>query len=92
MASSSGPAPAIGTSQDVTAKKAIATVSRSDETMLRDDRDTKARFLETFSAAEGEAIMKKVDRQFFVLIGLMYMIKQVSSKYSDSKHSDNGRI
>ncbi|KAK7744803.1 hypothetical protein SLS62_010036 [Diatrype stigma] len=79
MASSSGSAPDIGTSQDTTSKEADATVSRADETHLRDDRDAKARFLETFSAAEGAAIMKKVDRRFFVLIGLMYMIKQIDT-------------
>jgi len=44
---------------------------------LRDDPDARAEFLATFSATESKAIMAKVDRRFFILIGLMFMVKNV---------------
>jgi hypothetical protein len=34
-------------------------------------------FLSTFSAEEDKRIMRKVDRRFLLLIGLMYMLKNV---------------
>ena len=37
----------------------------------------KKAFLASFSAAEDKAIMRKVDRRFLVLIGLIYVIKNV---------------
>lgn len=53
-------------------------ISRTDgDVILRDDPEAKAAFLSTFSAEEEKAIMHKVNKRFFVLIGLMYMIKQV---------------
>lgn len=83
MTSSSTSLPDIGVTQDAandaTKARKEATVSRAGEANIHDDGNSKSRFLATFSAAEGAAIMKKVDRRFFVLIGLMYMIKQVSS-------------
>lgn len=60
-----------------TRKQAAATVARADVDNLRDDPEARARFLATFSAAEESEIMRKVDKKFFVLIGLMYMIKSV---------------
>lgn len=54
-----------------------ATVSRADADTLGDDPEAKARFLATFDAVEEKRIMRKVDRHFFLLIGLMYMIKSV---------------
>ena len=54
-----------------------ATVERADNAILRDDPEGKAAFLSTFTPREEKTIMRKVDRRFFVLIGLMYMIKQV---------------
>ncbi|RAO68140.1 uncharacterized protein BHQ10_004152 [Talaromyces amestolkiae] len=53
-------------------------ISRTDgDVILRDDPEAKAAFLSTFSAEEEKAIMHKVNKRFFVLIGLMYMIKQI---------------
>ncbi|KAL7625727.1 hypothetical protein AAE478_004950 [Parahypoxylon ruwenzoriense] len=83
MASSSVSVPDVGTSEDAAnvavkdRKEPSATVSQAEETNLRDDEEAKSRFLSTFSAEEGDAIMRKVNRHFFVLIGLMYMIKQI---------------
>lgn len=37
----------------------------------------KEAFLASFSSAEDKAIMRKVDRRFLLLIGLMYLIKNV---------------
>lgn len=87
MASSSAPELEVMARVHVTAgdisKDASAGVSRNAERDLRDDPEAKSRFLATFSAEEGAVIMKKVNRRFFVLIGLMYMIKQVY-KLSDT--------
>lgn len=44
---------------------------------LRDDPDAKATFLTTFTADEAKVILRKMDRKFLVVIGLMYMIRQV---------------
>lgn len=53
-------------------------ISRTEgDVVLRDDPEAKAAFLSTFTSEEEKAIMHKVNKRFFVLIGLMYMIKQV---------------
>jgi hypothetical protein len=39
--------------------------------------DYRTTFLSSFSAAEDKAIMRKVDRRFLLLIGLMYMLKNI---------------
>lgn len=48
---------------------------------LRHDPEARAAFLATFSAEEERAIMRKVDIRFCLLIGFMFMIKNVSIKY-----------
>lgn len=53
-------------------------VARAAEATLRDDPDARATFLASFTAEDEKRIMKKVDRRFLILIGLMYMVKQVS--------------
>lgn len=60
-----------------TRKQADPTVSRADVDNLRDDPVAKARFLSTFTADEERKILNKVNRHFFLLIGIMYMIKSV---------------
>lgn len=40
--------------------------------------EEKQAFLATFTAEDDKAIMRKVDRKFLLLIGLMYMVKNVS--------------
>ncbi|KAF4842427.1 MFS transporter prlL [Colletotrichum siamense] len=44
---------------------------------LRKDPEARAAFLATFTADEEKAIMNKVDRRFFVLIGIMFMVKNI---------------
>lgn len=39
--------------------------------------DYRARFLATFTAEDEKSIMRKVDRRFLLLIGLMNLVKQV---------------
>ncbi|KAL5392345.1 hypothetical protein DPSP01_000857 [Paraphaeosphaeria sporulosa] len=58
-------------------KQASATVARADVDNLRDDPEAKAAFLSTFTAAEEKKIMRKVDRCFILLTGIMYLIKQI---------------
>jgi sugar phosphate permease len=41
------------------------------------DRAETEAFLSTFTAEEHNAVMKKVDRRFLLLIGLMYMLKNI---------------
>lgn len=55
------------------------TQSANDVVVLRDDPAAKAAFLATFTPEEEKRIMRKVDRRFLVLIGLMYMVKTVST-------------
>jgi hypothetical protein len=38
---------------------------------------TRAEFLSSFTQDENKAIMRKVDRRFLLLIGMMYVIKNV---------------
>lgn len=54
-----------------------ASVSGVNLDNLRDDPEANARFLATFGADEEKRIMNKVNQHFFLLIGLMYMIKSV---------------
>lgn len=44
----------------------------------RENEEARVAFLATFSAEESKSIMRKVDRRFFVLIGVMFMFKSVS--------------
>ncbi|KAH8892475.1 high-affinity nicotinic acid transporter [Thozetella sp. PMI_491] len=60
-------------------KTATATIARADVDNLRDDPEAKAAFLATFSAEEERSIIRKVDKKFLVLIGLMYMIKNIDT-------------
>lgn len=39
----------------------------------------KKAFLATFTAEEDKSIMRKVDRKFLLLIGIIYLFKNVSS-------------
>lgn len=49
---------------------------------LRHDPEARAAFLATFSAEEERAIMRKVDIRFCLLIGVMFMVKNVSVEYA----------
>jgi hypothetical protein len=42
-----------------------------------DVENDKAAFLSSFTAAENKAIMRKVDKRFLLVIGMMYLIKNV---------------
>ena len=55
-------------------KGAIASV----EGVLEFNSDERRAFLSSFTQKEEKAIMRKVDRRFLLLIGLMYLIKTVS--------------
>lgn len=43
----------------------------------------KKAFLATFTAEEDKAIMRKVDRKFLLLIGIIYLFKNVSDPPRD---------
>ena len=60
-------------------QKASTKVSRANAVNLRDDPEAKAAFLSTFTADEEKHIMSKVNKVFFLLTGMMYLIKQVST-------------
>jgi hypothetical protein len=60
-------------------QRASNKVSRSNVVHLRDDPEAKTAFLSTFSADDEKRIMRKVDKIFFLLTGIMYLIKQVST-------------
>jgi hypothetical protein len=44
---------------------------------LREDPEARQAFLSGFSAEESKEILNKVDKRFFILIGLMFLIKNV---------------
>lgn len=44
---------------------------------LRNDPELRKEFLATFTAEEEKAIMRKVDNRFLILIGFMFMSKNV---------------
>ncbi|KAF6810374.1 high-affinity nicotinic acid transporter [Colletotrichum plurivorum] len=64
-----------------------ATVARADVDNLRDDPEARAAFLSTFSAEEERTILNKIDKRFLVIIGFMYMIKQI-----DQTNAANVRV
>ena len=68
-----GKAPSI----NITDLSALEDLSRD----LRSDPEARAAFLATFSAEEERAIMRKVDVRFCLLIGIMFMVKNVCFKY-----------
>ncbi|KAK2774499.1 high-affinity nicotinic acid transporter [Colletotrichum kahawae] len=70
-----------------TRKQANATVARSNVDNLRDDPEARAAFLSTFSADEERSVLNKIDKRFLVIIGFMYMIKQI-----DQSNAANVRV
>ncbi|KAF4834607.1 MFS transporter prlL [Colletotrichum tropicale] len=70
-----------------TRKQANATVSRSNVDNLRDDPEARAAFLSTFSADEERRVLNKIDKRFLIIIGFMYMIKQI-----DQSNAANVRV
>ncbi|KAL0935443.1 high-affinity nicotinic acid transporter [Colletotrichum truncatum] len=70
-----------------TRKQAHATVDRANVDNLRDDPEARAAFLSTFSADEERAVLNKIDKRFLIIIGLMYMIKQI-----DQTNAANVRV
>ncbi|KAH7109667.1 high-affinity nicotinic acid transporter [Dendryphion nanum] len=72
--------PTVTIDSEVAAKnrlQASGVVSRANVDNLRDDPEAKAAFLATFTAEEEKTIMRKVDKRFILLTGIMYMIKQI---------------
>jgi len=65
-------------------QKSSGIVSRGDVVHLRDDPEAKAAFLSTFTAEDEKRIMRKVNMRFVFLAGVMYLIKQVCSRRSDT--------
>lgn len=59
---------------------AISSFDYEDLTMdIRGNPEARTAFLATFSNEEEKAIIKKVDRRFLVLYGIMFMFKNVGS-------------
>ncbi|KAL4885884.1 putative vitamin H transporter [Aspergillus karnatakaensis] len=76
---SSGSSPDDGEiEEDRAATTTVIAVSEDDLSRdLRKDPEARVAFLATFSAEEEKKIMRKVDRRFLVLIGLMFMAKNI---------------
>ncbi|KAL2878704.1 hypothetical protein SGCOL_005929 [Colletotrichum sp. CLE4] len=68
-------------------QQANAAVARANVDNLRDDPEARAAFLSTFSAEEERSVINKVDKAFLVLIGVMFMIKQI-----DQTNAANVRV
>ena len=56
---------------------------------IASNQDMRAAFLSTFSANDSRAIMAKVDRKFFWLLGIMFIIKQVRSYFTEPIQMSN---
>lgn len=52
-------------------------VTANDSASGQSDHSDVEAFLSTFTAEEHKAVMKKVDRRFLLLIGVMYMLKNI---------------
>jgi hypothetical protein len=67
-------------------KETVDNVSRasSQKPPSNGTESDKEAFLSSFSAAESKAIIRKVDRRFLLIIGMMYLIKNVSLKFYSS--------
>ncbi|KAK0376032.1 high-affinity nicotinic acid transporter [Colletotrichum limetticola] len=68
-------------------QQANAAVARANVDNLRDDPEARAAFLSTFSAEEERSVINKVDKAFLLLIGVMFMIKQI-----DQTNAANVRV
>ncbi|KAK1508761.1 high-affinity nicotinic acid transporter [Colletotrichum abscissum] len=68
-------------------QQANAAVARANADNLRDDPEARAAFLSTFSAEEERSTINKVDKAFLLLIGVMFMIKQI-----DQTNAANVRV
>lgn len=62
--------------------KEIGTHVVSEQLDSDDEAAEKAAFLASFSLEEEKKILRKIDKRFLVLIGLMYMVKQVRNSLS----------
>jgi hypothetical protein len=74
------------------AKEAVDSLSQSSSSQKQPDHGShndKEAFLSSFTAAEGKAIIRKVDRRFLLIIGMMYLIKNVSTQLPSSQWSAN---
>jgi hypothetical protein len=62
-------------------EEAVDDLSHTSSQKLPDSasQNDKEAFLSSFTAAEGKAIIRKVDRRFLFIIGMMYLIKNVST-------------
>ena len=72
--------PEVTINRDVAAQarqESSAVVARGADVHLRDDPEAKAAFLASFTAEDEKRIMRKVDKRFVILAGIMYLIKQV---------------
>jgi hypothetical protein len=70
--------------ENISAKEeTLPTANRSNELQSDAYEDRKA-FLSSFSPEEDKAIRRKVDMRFLWLIGLMYIIKNVSAEIFES--------
>jgi hypothetical protein len=63
-------------------------VSIVPESIIDEEATEKAAFLASFILEEEKKILRKIDYRFLVLIGLMYMIKQVRSTFTDMRHPE----
>ncbi|KAK6435873.1 hypothetical protein LTR95_007940 [Oleoguttula sp. CCFEE 5521] len=71
------------TDHTLEAGKEVAENSSNDggsESLPPTGASDRAAFLATFSRAEDKAIMKKVDRRFLLLIGMLYMTKNIDNQ------------
>jgi hypothetical protein len=62
-------------------------VSIVPESIIDEEAAEKAAFLASFTLEEEKNILRKIDYRFLVLIGLMYMIKQVRPIFINIRHA-----
>lgn len=59
--------------------------TQSSQPQSIEEAGSKAAFLATFTPQDDKDVMRKVDRRFLLLIGILYMTKNVSATPTRSK-------
>lgn len=67
----------VGVAKELSATVADAPEDEDFTIDLRHHAEARMAFLATFSASDEKTIMRKIDRRFVILIGLMFMFKNV---------------
>jgi len=78
----------LSSSDEKVSRIPVADPTATPESLRSDSTEDRKTFLSSFSPEEDKAIRRKVDNRFLLLIGLMYMIKNVRTLFQLPVHLD----